>query len=805
MTRLIEDLAYAARRLLKNPSFTLVALATLALGIGANAAIFTVVDAVVLQPLAFAAPERLVKVFVDNPGANLANASASPLDIEDWQRRSRAFAAIGGYSTNGGDLALTGRGEPENLATAYVTPGFFAALEAPVGLGRTLLPSDSRPGGNRVVVISYGLWQRRFGAEPRVVGSTLTLDAAPFTVVGVLRSGAGFPTADVEIWAPASVVGEKAIPRLRQLRWMKAIARLAPGVSVEQARAELESRARALAQDYPESNKGWTQARLIPLQAWMIGDARRPLLVLLAVVAMVLLIACANLANLLLAQASARGREIAIRTALGAARSRIVRQLLTESLLLSLAGGALGLLAAAWTVKSLVALSAGSLPRVQEIAVDERVLIFTLMLSLLTGVVFGLAPAWKLSRLGGSDGLKEKAGTASRGRHRFQQLLVIAEIALAMMLVIGAGLTARSLWNLFRVDPGLDPRNTLVATFSVPASRYPERGQVRAFVREIEQRLATQPGFVAVGGIQYLPLTGRGGERDTLTVVGEPAPAGEEPIATFHPISGEYFRAMGIRLLRGRAFDLHDDAEAPPVAIVNRTLAHRYFGARDPIGRAVRSGDSPPMRIVGMVGDVKSLGLAAATEPEVYVPFEQRMRLRMSLVARTRTEPLQLVGQLGATLHEVDKFLPISAVRTMADVLAESTARRRFLALLLAGFSLLALVLAAVGIYGVTSFLANQRLQEIGVRMALGATPGDILRRIVGEGLGITLLGVLLGLVATSALAQLLASQLFGLSPRDAATYVAVAAVLVLVAALASYLPARRAAATDPVAVLRQE
>jgi MacB-like protein/FtsX-like permease family protein len=548
---LIEDLAYAVRRLLKDPAFTLVALATLALGIGANSAIFTVVDAVILRPLPFASPDRLVKLFVDNPRAKLTDASASPLDIEDWQRRSRAFAGLAGYSTTGGDLALTGAGEPANLATAYVTADFFATLEPPTALGRTLLPSDSQPGADRVVVLGSGLWRRRFGADPAVLGRTLTLNDAPFTVVGVLRGDAGFPTADVDLWAPASVIREDEIPHLRQLRWMKAIARLEPGVTLDQAR---------------------------------------------------------------------------------------------------------------------------------------------------------------------------------------------------------------------------------------------------------------QAGVIAVGGIQRLPLSGRRGERDILTAVGEPAPApGLEPTATFNPISGDYFRAMGIPMIRGRAFSTQDDAAAPPVAIISRIVARRYFGERDPIGQAVRSGNAPPMRIVGVVGDVRSRDLAAASELEVYVPFAQRMRESVVLVARTRTNPLRFAGVLRSTIQDVDRLLPLSSLQTMEDVMAGSAAKPRFLAVLLGIFSGLALVLAAVGIYGVVSFFSSQRAQEIGVRLALGATRADILRLIVGHGLGMTMVGVALGLLVTSGVSRLIGSLLFEVSPTDGLTYGAVAAVLVFVAACASYLPAHRAAATDLVRALSQE
>ena len=807
MQTLIEDLAYAVRRLLKDPAFTLVALATLALGIGANSAIFTVVDAVILRPLPFTAPDRLVKLFVDNPRAKLTDASASPLDIEDWRRRGRAFAGLAGYSTTGGDLALTGAGEPANLATAYVTADFFATLEPPTALGRTLLPSDSRPGADRVVVLGSGIWRRRFGADPAVLGRTLTLNDAPFTVVGVLRGDAGFPTADVDVWAPASVIREDEIPRLRQLRWMKAIARLHPGVTLEQARAELAAGAYALAQQYPASNQGWTEARVVPLQSWMIGDTRKPLLVLSAVVGMVLLIACANLANLLLAKASGRGREIAIRAALGAARSRVVRQLLTESTLLSLLGGILGLFAATWTVKAIVGLSAGLFPRAQGIAVDQRVMIFTLLLSLLTGALFGLAPAVELSRQQPGDSLKQKTATGGRDRrrHRLQGLLVVAETAAAVSLTIGSGLAGRSLWNLVRVDPGFDSANVLVATFTLPESRHPESSQP-AFLGEIEQRLAGQAGFIAVGGIQRLPLAGRGAERDILTAVGEPAPApGQEPTATFNPISGDYFRAMGIPMIKGRAFSPQDDAAAPPVAIISRTAARRYFGERDPIGRAVRSGNAPPMRIVGVVGDVKSRDLAAASELEVYVPFAQRMRERVVLVARTRTNPLRFAGVLRSNIQDLDKLLPLSSLQTMEDVMAGSTAKPRFLAVLLGIFSGLALVLAAVGIYGVISFLSSQRAQEIGVRLALGATRADILRLIVGHGLGMTMVGVALGLLVATGVSRLIGSLLFEVSPTDGLTYGVVAAVLVVVAACASYLPAHRAAAADLVRALSQE
>ncbi|MEA2562154.1 MAG: putative transport system permease protein [Acidobacteriota bacterium] len=807
MGTLAQDLQYAFRKLFRTPGFTLVALFTLMLGIGANTAVFTVVNSVLIKPLPFEEPDRLVKVFVDNPEAELSDAPASPLDLEDWQRRNQVFAAMAAYSTTPSGLTLTGDGEPERLPTAYVSGDFFRTLKGPVLLGRALSPADDRPGEGGAVVLSWGLWQRRFGSDPKIVGRVLRLDEAPFTVVGVMDRDFAFPNADVELWAPLSVIGEKRIPRLRQVRWVETIARLKPGVSVNQAEANLQTLARALEQEYPDSNKGWTGGHLYDLHTWLVGDVRKSLFVLLGVVGLVLLIACVNIANLLLARATTRGREMAIRTALGAERKRILQQLLSESLLLSLVGGALGLLISSWAVQVLLSLSGGAIPRIHEIGIDGRVMAFTLLISILTGTAFGIVPALQTAKpeIRGSLGESSTGAGTGKASHRLQSLLVVAEMALAVLLVIGAGLAVKSLWRLFAVDPGFDSRNALVTTFNIPSSRYPERPQYQAFYAQVLERAAHLPGVTAAGAIQSLPLIDQGGEKDILTIQGRPAPPpGQEPIAIFNTIGGDYFGAMGIRLLRGRKFTGADGPESPPVAIINQTLARQHWPEQNPVGQMLLSGETQ-IQIVGVVGDVRNAGLAKPSEPEVYLPHSQRPRRGVALVVRTVSDPALLAGAVRGAIREMDPSQPITEIATLEQILSESVTPQRFLALLLSIFSAMALILAGLGIYGVLSFVASQRTREVGIRIAMGADRRDILRLIIGQGVGVALLGVVLGLAASLALTRVLASLLYEVSPTDAATFSAVAAVLVMVALLASYIPARRAAGTNPMITLRQE
>jgi putative ABC transport system permease protein len=797
MGALLQDLQYAARKLLRTPGFTSVALLTLILGIGANTAVFTVVNSVLLRPLPFEKPDQLVKVFVDNPEADVTKAPASPLDLEDWQKRNQVFASMAGYSTNPSGLTLTGSGEPEKFATAYVSGDFFPILRGPILLGRALTPADDRPGVGGAVVLSYALWQRRFGSDPKIVGKVLRLDENPFTVAGVMDRDFAFPSAGVEMWAPLSVIGANRIPRLRQVRWLDTIARLKPGVSIAQAQASLQSLALALEQEYPDSNKNWTGVHLTDLHTWLVGDVRTSLFVLLGVVALVLLIACANIANLLLARATTRSREIAIRTALGC-----------ESLLLSLMGGALGLLVSSWAVKLLLSFGPGIIPRVAEIGLDGRVLVFTLLISILTGTVFGIVPALRTAKPELRQTLTECSTGAGMGKahHRLQRSLVVSQMALAVLLVIGAGLAVKSLWRLSTLDPGFNPRSSLVATFNIPSSRYPERPQYQLFYANVLERVANLPGVKAAGAIQNLPLLEHGGEKDSFTIQGRPAPPpGQEPLAIFNSIGGDYFGAMGIPLVRGRKFSAAEDRpESPPVAIINQAVARAHWPDKNPVGETLLNGKTP-LRIVGVVGDVRNAGLSKPSEPEVYLPQTQRPRRGVAMVVRTTSDPALLVGGVRRAIREIDPSLPISRIETMEQVLSDSVTTQRFLALLLGVFSVIAMILAGVGIYGVLSFITSQRTREVGIRLAMGANQRDILFLIVGQGVAVALTGVVLGLAASLLATRVLTSLLFEVSPTDLTTFSTVVTVLVAVAFLASYIPARRAAGIDPIVALRQE
>ncbi|HEX8187723.1 MAG TPA: ABC transporter permease [Pyrinomonadaceae bacterium] len=807
MMTLLQDVRYAARTLSKSPGFTLVAVLALALGIGANTAIFSVVKAVLLSPLPYPDSERLVWVRESNPGAEIPDEPASAPNYNDWRTQAGSFEALAAY--NDAALTLTGENaEPERVPAAVVSANFFQALGVAPALGRGFTPEEETAGRNRVAVISHGLWRRRFGASPKALGQTLTIAGNPYTVVGVTPPDFKTPVIEKQpqVWVPVVFnLAETA----RRSDYLSVIGRLKAGATAEQARAELSGVAARLAEQYPASNAGWG-VTVAPLHEKVVGDVRSALWVLMGVVGFLLLISCANVANLLLARAAARRQEFAVRSALGARRGRIVRQFLTESVLLSLAGGALGLLLAAWGVELLVALSGGDIPRLDEAGLDARVLGFTFAVSLATGLFFGLLPALSASKADLAESLKEGGGrgpTAGRGSRRLRDSLVVAEIAVAVVMLAGAGLMIRSFLRIQAVDPGFRPENILTLDLALPRAKYKENSQVTAFYDQLTARAAALPGVERAALVDALPLNG--GSILSFVIEGRPElPPEKVQDAEFIEVSPDFFDVMGIRLVRGERFTERDREGAPVAALVSETMARRYWPGEDPVGKRVNLGNperSPWMTVVGVVSDVRRGGLDKEPYPQLYAPVAQLPTRGVTLVARTSGDPLAVVPAVRRELAALDRDLPLYNVRTMEQVLSDSISRRRFQMLLLAAFAGVGLLLAAVGIYGVISYSVAQRRHELGVRMALGARAADILKLVVGQGLGLTLAGVGLGLLGAFALTRVMSSLLYGVSATDPLTFACVSLALLGVALLACLVPARRATKVDPMIALRYE
>ena len=813
MQALLQDLRYGARMLLKNPGFTLIAVITLALGIGANTAIFSVIDAVLLRPLPFKDSARLVAAWSTDLRNPQAKQYVSTLDLADWRTQSRSFEQLAGWFIY--DFTLLSGGEPRRVKGSGVDGDLFTLLGVQPMLGRVFRADD-----DKVAMLSYGLWQRRFKGDPNLVGQSITLNGESYTVVGVMPQGFQFPiVADsVDLWATWNYAKHDGPANKRDARLMEVIGRLQPQATLTQAQAELDTITAALRQQYPDTNKD-IGARLIPAAENLVGDHRRALLVLFGAVGCVLLIACVNVANLLLARAAGRRREIAVRAALGASRARIAFQLLTESLLLALAGGGLGGLIALWGVDALVALNPSYLPGADRISVDGRVMSFTLLASLLTGVLFGLAPAWHASKIDLTTALKDSGPALSEGvgGRRLRSALVITEIALALILLTGAALLITSFWRLRQVDPGFDLRNVLTFRLSLPYEKY-DAPQAGEFFRQLQPRLLAIPGVRAASTVFPLPLNGDE-SFDSIDVSldqrieleGRPLQPRERLRIDGRTVQPDYFRAMGIRLAQGRDFTERDNKEAPKVAIINETLARRYFPNEDPLGKrialySVFVKDRPPLcQIIGVVGDVKHRGLSAEPRPEVYVPLAQEPFQELFVVVKTESDPLNLVGAVRAAVQTLDQAQPIYDVKTLDARLGSSLAQQRFNTLLLAIFSALALLLAAVGLYGVLSYTVAQRTHEIGIRLALGAQSSDVLKLVIKQGMQLVLIGVVIGLVGALALTRLMQGLLFGVSATDPFTFTLIALLLASIALLACYLPARRAAKVDPMVALRCE
>jgi putative ABC transport system permease protein len=802
MQGLLQDLRYGLRVLAGNPSLTAVAVLALALGIGANTAIFSVVNAVLLRPLPFRDPDRLVSIRIDHEQLNIHGAFGPYPDIADWRQQSRSFEFLAAYTPSA--VNLTTRGEPERVARWKVNASFFPMLGVTMALGRGFLPAEDQPGAGRVAILSHSLWQRHFGSDASLVGKAVVIDGDPYTVVGILPPGFKVEDASVDLYTPIALSSARG----RGDEWMYgAYARLKAGVSVKQAQAELDTITRRLEKQYPKHISGW-RARVWGMHEFMVRNVRLSLIVLLAAVALVLLIACANVANLLLARAGARQKEIAIRAALGAGGWRVVRQLLTESVLLALLGGVLGLLLAYWGVATLSVLGTEQFPMVKQARLDLSVLGFTMLISLLTGLVFGIAPALAVSRTNVHETLKEgsERSSESPGRNRLRSLLVVSEVALALLLMIGASLMIRSFLKLRVVNPGFNPAGVLTASIDLPVAKYSKPEQQMAFYRQLEERLEAMPGVTAAGMVSVLPLSGAN-QGWGMLIEGRPVSGPSDvPILYFRIVNTKYFQAMQIPLKRGRLFNEQDAQGAPRVLIVNETMARRYWPNQDPIGKRVGTGRPEDwMPVVGVVGDVRHMSLAQEPDTEIFLPFAQNPQPGMKLAVRTSFAPLTLAPTVRRAVMELDRDQPVSRVASMEQALSDSVATTRLSTMLMGIFAVVALVLATIGIYGLLSFSVTRRRHEIGIRMALGARRADVLHMVVTEGTVLALMGVGIGLMAAFAFTRVIGSLLYGVKATDPAVFLSVSLLLTAVAALASYVPARRATKVDPMVALRYE
>ena len=800
------DIRYALRNLLRRPTFTLIAVVTLALGIGANTAIFSAVNALLLKPLPFPELDRVVAVWDKLPSRSVTHNEVAIANYLDWQSQTQSFEQLALYrwwSAN-----LTGVDPPERIQGFLVTANFLDTTGIKPIMGRTFLPEENQPGKDQVAVITHSLWQRRFGGDPNIVNKTITINSVVRTVIGVMPERFNYPKG-AEVYAPLPLTPELMKNRIGHGYYV--IGRLKSSASIASAQAEIDNISARLEQQFPETNKGWG-ATVFPIVADTVRTYDTALWVMMAAVGFVLLIACANVANLMLARASGRQREIAVRTALGASRWRIVRQLLTESVIVALIGGALGILIGFWGVDALRAANPGDAakyaPGWYQLGINPTVLLFTLGLSLVSGIVFGLAPALQMSKPNLNSSLKEGSRGATSTSHRLRSSLVVFEVALSLVLLVGAGLLTRSFLSLLRTDPGFNPDNVLTMNLVLPIAKYKDEPARAAFYNDLVQRVKAQPGVESAAVVNYLPLGGSNSS-NSYFVEGEPEPApGQEQNGRYRVATPDYFRTMDIPIVRGRAFTEQDKAGAPRVVIVNETLARQHWPGQDPIGKRIRFygpiEKAPWMEVVGVVKDVKH-ELDIPVTPEYYLPHAQDAWNAMVLVARTSVEPSSLAGVLRQQVWTIDKDQPVFDVKTMQEVRSSSVAIYSFSSVMLAIFAGIALVLAAIGIYGVMAFAVTQRTQEIGIRIALGARTADVLKLVVNNGMKLALVGIGLGLAGSWALTRFIAKLLVGVQPTDLLTFSLVSVCLLVAAFVACYLPARRATKVDPLVALRYE
>jgi putative ABC transport system permease protein len=808
---MFEDLRYSLRGLARNPSFTLVAVVGLALGIGANSAIFTAMNAVLLRPLPYKKAEQLVLLWQLNRRNGDHEIKASAPDYIDWKEQNNAFQDIAAFNANSGlGLNLSGAGHPERISATSVTGNLFSVLGVTPALGRSFLPDEERPGAAPVCILSDGLWRRRFGADPKILGKGITLNAEAWTVVGVMPAGFRFPQSvdpsvdlSVDLWVPAMV---RSTARTKHAHhYLGVIARLKPGLSLDHAQSQLDALAGRMELQYPETNAG-LGIRLVPLRTQITGNIRPALFVLFGATAFVLLIACTNLANLLLVRATVRQAEMSLRLALGASRTRLVRQLLTESALLGLFGGILGLILAFAGTRLLLNYSPSNLPRTNEIAVDGRVLAFTLGLSVLTAVIFGVVPALQASKPDLIRTLKVGGSgfTMGQGWQRLRLLLVASEMALALVLLIGASLMIRSFFRLQEVNIGLDPVNVLTMNTTLTVDRYPVPRQV-AFYQDVLERIGALPGVTSVGAVDNLPLGGS--DVHSFGIVGRSAwDPGDEPSGEFSVVTSQYFNTIGIPLTKGRYFTESEGGEAPRVAIINDAVASRYWPQEDPLGKKITIDfEREPREIVGVVGNVRHMGIDQQEPLQVYIPHSQKGGAAMYLVVRTTSDPLNLVPSARAAVEAVDHDQPVYDIQTMEQRLADSVSPRRFNMLLLGIFAAVALLLAGGGTYGVMSYFVTQQTRDIGIRMAMGADRVKILTLVVGRGVVILFSALTVGVGVALAISRVMSGLLFGVSALDLTSMVGASLLLTMAVLLACYIPAHRASRVDPMVALRHE
>jgi predicted permease len=811
---MVQDLRFAFRTLMRSPGFTVTAALTLALGIGVTSLMFGVVNAVLLRPLPFAHPDRVMLAFSANTRAGATDLRATPLDFEDWRARARSFEALAAHIGTG--FSVSGDGEPELIIGQLVTPDFFRVFGVQAALGRTFNPDEFTPGRENAVVLAHRVWARRYGADPSIVGRAVSVNGRPYTVVGVMPPSFEYPGRRYGLWAPLPSPRTPEMPPVnRSAHYLQVVGLLKPSATLAQADAELKTIASALEARFPETN-GNTSARVTPLQDHAVRDVATPLYVLLGAVGLVVLIACANVTNLLLARATARHREVAIRQALGAGRWRLVRQFLSETAVLYALGAAGALALASWGASALVALGPADIPRLTDTTLDGRVLAATLALSLLTALVFGLLPAMQGAKGDPADALRAAGGrtaSAGRARQRVRVALVVSEVALSVVLLIGAGLALHSLVRLTAVDPGFDADGQLTFTIVLPARRYPDARSIEATVARFTEQFASAPGVARAGGTTHLPLSGQNMENGFEVDGFVPSQPGEVPIAGMRGVTGAYFDALGARLKAGRLFTAQDRAGSQPVAIVNEAFARRYWPGQNPLGRRLREYGGDGWRtVVGVIADLKHSGPAAEARAEVSLPYSQlepgfmaNWSRGVAFVLRGATPGASLAPAARARAATVDPDLPLNEMQSMAALASDAVSEPRFRTILLSAFAALAIALASVGVFGVLSYFVAQRTREIGIRVALGASAGDILRMVVGRGLALAGVGLGIGLLAAIPLTRSMQSLLFEVEPLDVPTIASVVAGLALVAGLASYLPARRALRIEPTTALQLE